>query len=105
MGKNGGQGLGNIGARLEGLLKRIGNWRSIGELGETGKLQTGARLEGLLKQKLASIFIYYSYHIIGQNKIKTGQTGTRHITSYAVGMGVILRVHLLTLSRLGRKSQ
>ena len=25
---------GNIGARLEGLLKQIGNWRSIGELGE-----------------------------------------------------------------------
>ena len=74
MGKNGGQGLGNIGARLEGLLKRIGNWRSIGELGETGKLQTGARLEGLLKQKLASIFSYCSYHIIGQNKIKTGRT-------------------------------
>ena len=26
--------LGNIGARLGGLLKQIGNWRSIGELGE-----------------------------------------------------------------------
>ena len=75
MGKNGGQGLGNIGARLEGLLK----------------------------QKLASIFSYCSYQIIGQNKIKTGQTGTRHIKSYAVGMGVILRVHLLTLSRLCSK--
>ena len=66
--------LGNIGARLGGLLKQIGNWRSIGELGETGKLQTGARLEGLLKQKLASIFSYCSYQIIGQNKIKTGRT-------------------------------
>ena len=32
--RNGGQGLGNIGARLEGLLKQIGNWRSNGELGE-----------------------------------------------------------------------
>ena len=50
MGKNGGQGLGNIGARLEGLLK----------------------------QKLASIFSYCSYHIIGQNKIKTGQTLVRN---------------------------
>ena len=28
--RNGGQGLGNIGARLEGLLKQIGNWRSNG---------------------------------------------------------------------------
>ena len=83
-------------------IKTGAHW---GTMEETGKLQTGARLEGLLKQKLASIFSYCSYHIIGQNKIKTGQTGTRHITSYAVGMGVILRVHLLTLSRLGRKSQ
>ena len=34
MGKNGGQGLGNIGARLEGLRGEIGNWWSNGELGE-----------------------------------------------------------------------
>ena len=33
MGKNGGQGLGNIGARLE-LRGEIGNWWSNGELGE-----------------------------------------------------------------------
>ena len=57
MGKNnGGQGLGNIGARLGGLLKQIGNWRSNGELGEHWGTINWSKIRRITKAKTGEHF-------------------------------------------------